>query len=231
MRGLFHELARLHPAELRERTVRRLVAPDALRRRQQRIAAVAILVVAVVLITVHDDFVADLPAVHLGANRPDDARGVGAGDMEWMFVAVERRNRNAEPRPDAVVVDSAGHHINQHFVFGDRPGRHHFELHRLLGRAVTLLADRPGVHFFRHMAERRDLADVVEVLERRGPWLLLRDGHCELRLEQAVSRLTANATTFCRTLCCSATITWSCRGAKAASEKRTRLGRQPDPSP
>ena len=65
MRRLAHELTRLHAAELRERTVRRLVAPDALRRRQQRIAAVTFFVVAVVLIAMDDDFVADFPAFHL----------------------------------------------------------------------------------------------------------------------------------------------------------------------
>ena len=131
MRRLAHQLARLHAAELRERAVRRLVAPDALRRRQQRIAAVALLVVAVVLIAVDDDFVADVPAFHLGADRPDHARRIGAGDVERMLVAVERRHRDAEPRPDAVVIDAAGHDVDQHLVLGDRPGRHHLALHRL----------------------------------------------------------------------------------------------------
>ena len=177
MRRLAHQLARLHAAELRERAVRRLVAPDALRRRQQRIAAVAILVVAVVLIAVDDDFVADLPALHLGADRPDDAGRVGAGDVERILVHVERRDRLAEAGPDAVVVDAAGHDVDQHLVLGDRPGRHHFALHRLFRRAVALLADRPGVHLRRHMAERRNLADLVEILERRGGRFLLRDGH------------------------------------------------------
>src|SRR5258708_4295868 len=62
MLRLGHELARLHAAELGERAVRRLVAPDALRWRQHRIAAVAFLVVAVILIAMDDDLVADLPA-------------------------------------------------------------------------------------------------------------------------------------------------------------------------
>src|SRR5579864_4317114 len=81
MRRLDHELARLHAAELRERAVRRFVAPDALRRRQQRIAAIAVLVVAVVLIAVNDDLVADLPALDLRAHRPDHSGGVRAGDV------------------------------------------------------------------------------------------------------------------------------------------------------
>jgi hypothetical protein len=68
-----HQLARLHLAELGERAVRRLVAPDALAGGEHRIPAVALLVVAVVLVTVDDDLVADLPALHLGADRPDDA--------------------------------------------------------------------------------------------------------------------------------------------------------------
>src|SRR5262245_13010152 len=73
VRGPRHELARLHPAELRERTVRRFVAPDALARRIHWIAAIALLVVAVVLIAVDDDLVARFPALHLRANGPDDA--------------------------------------------------------------------------------------------------------------------------------------------------------------
>ena len=82
MLGLLHQLAVLHPAELREGAVGRLVAPDALRSREHRIAAVAFLVVAVVLIAMDDDFVADFPALDLGADRPDDARRIGAGDMK-----------------------------------------------------------------------------------------------------------------------------------------------------
>src|SRR5690348_6393810 len=152
MRGLRHQLARLHPAELRERTVRRLVTPYALRGREQRIAAVAFLVVAVVLITVDDDLIADFPAPDFGADRPDHARGVRAGNVKGMLVAVERRYRNAEPGPDAVIVDAAGHDIDQHFFLGDRPGWHDLALHRRFRRAVALLADRPGVHFLRNMA-------------------------------------------------------------------------------
>src|SRR6187200_1921865 len=105
MLGTLEQLAVLHAAELRKGAVRRLVAPDALRGREHRIAAVALLVVAVVLIAVDDDLVADLPALHLGAHRPDDAGGVGAGDMVGALVPVERRDRLAERRPDAVVVD------------------------------------------------------------------------------------------------------------------------------
>ncbi len=164
VRGLLHQLARLHAAELRERAVRRLVAPDALRGREQRVAAVAVLVVAVVLIAVNDDFIADLPAPHLGAAGPHDARGIGAGDVEWILVHVERRDRNAEAGPNTVVVDATGHHVDQHLVLADRPSRQHLALHRGFRRTVALLADRPGVHLRRHVAERRDFADLVKIL-------------------------------------------------------------------
>jgi hypothetical protein len=51
--------------------------PDALRRRQHGVAAIAVFIVAVVLIAMDDHLVADFPAPHLGADRPDDAGGVG----------------------------------------------------------------------------------------------------------------------------------------------------------
>ena len=214
MRRLDHQLARLHAAELRERAVRRLVAPDALRRRQQRVAAVALLVVAVVLIAVDDDFVANLPAPHFRADRPDDAGSVGAGDMEWIFVNVERRDRLAEAGPHPVVIDAASHDLNQHFVVGDRPGRHHFALHRFFRRSVPFLADRPGVHFRRHVAERRNLADLVEILERRGRRFLSRNGQVLLgnghmtgsRLHRHSRQDGRVICAVCRTLCCSAII-------------------------
>ena len=169
MRGLRHQLARLHAAELRERAVRRLVAPDALRGREQRIAAIAVLVVAVVLIAVDDDVVADLPAPHLLADRPDDAGRVGARDVIGILVAVDRRDRRAEPGPDAVVVHARRHHEHEHLVVGDLPGRQHLDLERGLRRAVALLADRPGIHLLRHVPERRDLADFVERLSAQLP--------------------------------------------------------------
>src|SRR6202008_230803 len=90
MRRALHQLARLHLAELREAAVGSLVAPDALAGGGHRGAAGGLLVVAVVLIAVDDDLVADLPALHLGADRPDDARGIGAGDVERLLVNVGR---------------------------------------------------------------------------------------------------------------------------------------------
>ena len=76
-----HHLLRLDPSELREGAVRRLIAPDPLAGREHRVAAVAFLVVAVGLIAVDHDFVADFPALDLGAHLPNDSGGVGAGDV------------------------------------------------------------------------------------------------------------------------------------------------------
>src|SRR5262249_14825206 len=99
MLRLLHQLARLHAAELCERTIRRLVDPDALRGRKRGAAAVAILVVAVVLIAMDDPFAADLPAPYFTADRPYDAGRVRARHMERILVNVVRRDRLAEPGP------------------------------------------------------------------------------------------------------------------------------------
>ena len=166
MQRALHELARLHLAELGERPIGRLVAPDALAGGEHRIAAVALLVVAIVLVTVDDDFVSDLPALHLGADRPDDSRGVRARDVERLLVHVERRDRQAEARPDAVVVHAGCHHEDEHLILADRVRRHDFELHGLFGRPMAVAPDDPGVHVLGHMPERRNLADLVEILLR-----------------------------------------------------------------
>ena len=173
-----HQLLRLHVGELREAAVRRLVAPDPLARRVHRVAAVAVLVVAVVLVAVHDDLVADLPARHLRPDRPDDAGRVRAGDVIGRLVHVERRDRDAEAGPDAVVVDARRQHEHQHLVRIDRRRIDDLDLERLVRLAVALAPDRPGVHLLRHMAERRNLPDLIEFLLRRGVFGL-RDGRVE----------------------------------------------------
>src|SRR5215472_4641669 len=89
-----HELAVLHARELRKGSVRRLVAPDALRRREHRIAAIALFVVTVVLIAMDNDFVADLPARNLRSNRPNYAGRIRTGDVKGVLVTVDRRDRS-----------------------------------------------------------------------------------------------------------------------------------------
>src|ERR1700726_4555210 len=85
-----HELTILYPRKLGERAIRRLVAPNTLGGREHWVAAITLLVVAVVLVAVHHNFIADLPAFYLRTGRPDDASGVRAGDVIRIFMAVKR---------------------------------------------------------------------------------------------------------------------------------------------
>src|SRR5204862_1822946 len=117
--------------------------PEALRGREQGIAAVAFLIVSVVLIAVDDDLVANLPALHLAADRPYGAGRVEAGYVIGILMSVDRRHRRAESRPHAVVIDAGRHHENEDFVVGNFPRWQHFDLERAFRRPVTLLADCP----------------------------------------------------------------------------------------
>src|SRR5690606_28278107 len=86
---LAQELLRLHERKLREAAVRRLVAPDLLLLAGHGIEAVARGALATRHVAVQDDLVAGLPARNAGADLPNDARGVAAGDVEGVLVDVE----------------------------------------------------------------------------------------------------------------------------------------------
>ncbi len=47
------------------------------------------------------------------------------------------------------------------------PGRDHLELHGGFGRPMPILADNPRMHVFWHMAQRRNLTNVIKVLQDR----------------------------------------------------------------
>src|SRR5262249_7015376 len=72
----------------------------------------------------------------------------------------DNRNPRAANKPceHAVGVDVGGHDIDQHFVLADRPRRQDLELHRRLRRTMAFLADRPSVHLWRDITERRFFA-------------------------------------------------------------------------
>src|SRR5262249_11605718 len=91
-----------------------------------------------------------------------------ASDVVRRLVHVEGRDGAAEPCPDAVVVDSGGNHHDQHLIGVDRGRGHDLDLEGLLRWAVTLAPDGPGIHARRDMAQRRDLADLIEVLLDRA---------------------------------------------------------------
>src|SRR5215469_15506143 len=170
-----HELAVLDTGELRERAVWGLIAPNALGRREHRIAAIAFLVVAVVLVAVHHDLVANLPALDLGANCPDDAGRVRACNVIGLLVAIERGDRRAERSPKPIIVNAGGHGEEQHVVAIELPGGYDLQLHGLIGRAMPLFPDGPCIHFRRHMAERGNFADLIEIFRPARPWLLKSD--------------------------------------------------------
>src|SRR4051794_11137965 len=153
--GLWQQLLGLDLRELRERAPGRLIAPDPLRRRRERIEAVDLGVLVGGLVAVDDDLVALLPARDAGADLPDDARGVRAADVvaELRVVAVlHDRHRLAERRPDVVVVDAGRHHADDDL---EGAGLRYFDLLELEGvlrLAEALLADDPRGHLLRQLA-------------------------------------------------------------------------------
>ncbi len=169
-----HALARLHAAELGKAAIGGLIAPDALGRREHRVAAIALLIVAIVLVAVDDDLVARFHAGDLASDRPDNARGVGPGDMEVGLVDIEGRDWLSEAGPDAVIVHAGGHHEDEHFVAVNLRHRHLFQLHGGGRAAMALTPDRPGIHHFRDVKFRRNLTDFVDILPDPGD---LRVGH------------------------------------------------------
>ena len=111
------QLLGLDLGELGEGAPGRLVAPDPLARRRERVEAVDLDVLVGGLVAVDHDLVAGLPAGHALADLPDDPGGVGAADVVAVLgvVAVaEDRDRLAERRPDVVEVDPGGHHPDDH---------------------------------------------------------------------------------------------------------------------
>ncbi len=81
-----------------------------------------------------------------------------------ILVAVDGRDGLSQRSPDAVVVHPRRHHEDEAFILADLPCGNDLHLHGGIGRAVALLADAPGMHPGRNMAERRNLADVIKVL-------------------------------------------------------------------
>ncbi len=157
------ELAGLDAAKLRKGAVRRFISPDSLRGGEHRVAAIALLIIAIVLIAVNDDFIADLPALDLRADCPNHTGSIGAGDVKRILVPVDGGHRCPQRRPDSIVVNAGRHDEHQHLVVTHRPGWHDFDLHGARRRAVAFLPDGPSVHSRRHMAHRRNIPDFIEI--------------------------------------------------------------------
>ena len=98
--GLVQQLLRLNLAELGERAPARLIAPDLLARRGERVKAVDLRILVGGLVAVHDDLVAGLPAGHALADLPHDAGGVRAADVVILVgVIPEHGHRLARAPP------------------------------------------------------------------------------------------------------------------------------------
>src|SRR3954452_823430 len=152
---LGEQLLGLTPRELVERPPGRLVAPDLLRRRGERIEAVDLGILVRGLVAVDDDLVTGLPARHAGADLPDDAGGVGAADVVAVLrvVAVaEDRHRLAERGPDVVVVHARGHHPHDHLERARLRNLDLLELEGVRRLTLALLADDPCSHRLRERA-------------------------------------------------------------------------------
>ena len=150
--GLGQQLLGLDLAELGERAPGRLVAPDLLRRRGERVEAVDLGILVGGLVAVDDDLVAGLPAGDALADLPDDAGGVGAADVVVLVVVAEYGHGLAERGPDVVEV-----HAGRHHAHGDLEGAglrhlHLLELEGLERLALALLADHPCGHRGRELS-------------------------------------------------------------------------------
>src|ERR1700730_7838790 len=120
---------------------------------------------------VNDDLVADLDVLHVLARGPHDTRAVAAARVEVLGLAQPLALGDdveglAESGPDIVVVDAGGHHVDQHLVGPDSRRGNDLPLPRIPRLTETVLPDEVRVHPRRHFAERRLLADVVEICHR-----------------------------------------------------------------
>ena len=165
--GTRHQLLRLNFGELSKGTVACLVTPDTLGIREHRVAAVTMFVVAIILVTVDDNLVANFPVLDLVTYGPNDAGRVGTSNVVVLTVDVEGADRNTAAGPNAVVVNASGHNQNQHFVAVQLPCVDNFYLEACLGVAMAFATDGPCVHLFRHVAERGHFADFVQIFFRR----------------------------------------------------------------
>ena len=172
MRRLRQTLVRLYLRELREAPPVGLVAPDPERRAEHRIlAGLGEGAITIPLAAMDHDGIADLQVGDVMTDLVHNARRIGTADVKILARAgllprLDDVDGTPDRRPDVVVVDSRGHHIDQHLV---RRKRRHFDLLDAKGlrrRAEPFLADELRKHPARHLADRRHLADFVGSLTR-----------------------------------------------------------------
>jgi hypothetical protein len=122
---------------------------------------------------VHDDVVADAHVGHALADRVHDPGRVRAHDMEVRRLAPARlRLRHVHGhttrRPHVVEVHTRRHDHHERLTRADLGNLDHLVADRVLRVAIAFGAHELRVHRGRHLAERRELADVVDVLGHAG---------------------------------------------------------------
>ena len=76
---------------------------------------------------------------------------------------VEDGNGIAEACPDAVIIDTCRHHVDQHLMAIELPCWQGFDQHGLFRFPLALAANGPAMHGGWHVAERRNFSQVIEV--------------------------------------------------------------------
>jgi hypothetical protein len=168
--GLRQTLVSLDLRELREGAPAGVVAPNSERRREPRVLAIDdVGVLEVPLSRVHDDPVADPHVRHVLAHGVDDPGGVGAHDVEVRRLApaslcLRDVDGHAAGGPHVVEVDAGGHHHDERVHPPDLGDVDDLVVDGVLRLAVAVGPHELRVHPRRHLPDRWNLADLVQVL-------------------------------------------------------------------
>ena len=87
--------------------------------------------------------------------------------LAQLLVRLGHVDRDALGRPHVVVVDAGSHHEHEGVVRPDLRRLDGLDLERVLGLAVAIGTDQVGVHLGGDLADRRNLADLVQLLGHR----------------------------------------------------------------
>ena len=117
----------------------------------------------------HHDPIADLHVGHLVAHGVDDAGGIGPDDVEIdrlipASLCLRHVDRHTSGRPDVVEVHAGSHDHHQGIVRPELGHVDHLAPDGMLGLAEAVGAHELRVHLRRHVADRRDLTERVQVL-------------------------------------------------------------------
>ena len=168
--------------ELRERSPAGVVAPHPEARGEPGILPRTYpRVVLVPLPGMHDDAVAHGDVRDCLADRVHHTRGVGSDDVEVGGLAPPRLSlrdihRESPRRPDVVVVHARSHHQHEGVVRAELGNRDDLVLDRGGRVTVAVGPHQLRVHGGRDLADRGDLADLIQLLAHARHPLRVSDG-------------------------------------------------------